>query len=128
MYAATTKDEGNAADGRFSTACKLLTPWRSFEAGLRYIDGYITVKSFLKNGADCLSLRHEGHTKTSNWRQKCHLNSCPSRLTNTRSFSWEPDIEKRLFGNPKKIARPQLRLLPQCQVVSEPTSPPLIAK
>jgi hypothetical protein len=26
MYAATTKDEGNAADGRFSTACKDLTP------------------------------------------------------------------------------------------------------
>jgi hypothetical protein len=25
MYAATTKDEGNAADGRFSTACKGLT-------------------------------------------------------------------------------------------------------
>jgi hypothetical protein len=25
MYAATTKDEGNAADGRFSTACILLT-------------------------------------------------------------------------------------------------------
>jgi hypothetical protein len=26
MYAATTKDKGNAADGRFSTACKDLTP------------------------------------------------------------------------------------------------------
>jgi len=26
MYAATTKDEGNAADGRFSTACVGLTP------------------------------------------------------------------------------------------------------
>ena len=26
MYAATTKDEGNAADGRFSTARKDLTP------------------------------------------------------------------------------------------------------
>jgi hypothetical protein len=26
MYAATTKDEGNAADGRFSTACKDSTP------------------------------------------------------------------------------------------------------
>ena len=25
MYAATTKDEGNAADGRFSTACLSLT-------------------------------------------------------------------------------------------------------
>jgi hypothetical protein len=25
MYAATTKDEGNAADGRFSTACLFLT-------------------------------------------------------------------------------------------------------
>jgi hypothetical protein len=25
MYAATTKDEGNAADGRFSTACSSLT-------------------------------------------------------------------------------------------------------
>ena len=27
MYAATTKDEGNAADGRFSTACKDLIPF-----------------------------------------------------------------------------------------------------
>jgi hypothetical protein len=26
MYAATMKDEGNAADGRFSTACKDVTP------------------------------------------------------------------------------------------------------
>jgi hypothetical protein len=26
MYAAMTKDEGNAADGRFSTACKDSTP------------------------------------------------------------------------------------------------------
>jgi len=26
MYAATTKDEGNAADGRFSTACEDFTP------------------------------------------------------------------------------------------------------
>ena len=26
MYAATTKDEGNAADGRFSTACLLYHP------------------------------------------------------------------------------------------------------
>jgi hypothetical protein len=25
MYAATTKDEGNAADGRFSTVCEDLT-------------------------------------------------------------------------------------------------------
>jgi hypothetical protein len=25
MYAATTKDEGNTADGRFSTACKTIT-------------------------------------------------------------------------------------------------------
>ena len=66
MYAATTKDEGNAADGRFSTACELLTPRRSFTAGLRYIDGYITVKSVLKNSEDTLRLRHEGHAKTSN--------------------------------------------------------------
>jgi hypothetical protein len=66
-------------------------------------------------------LRYEEHTKTSNWRQKCRLNFRPWKLTNTRSFSWEPDIERRLFGNPQKIARPQLRLLPQCQVVSEPT-------
>ena len=27
MYVATTKDEGNAADGRFSTACLDLTPY-----------------------------------------------------------------------------------------------------
>jgi len=27
MYAATTKDEGNAADGCFSTACQGGVPW-----------------------------------------------------------------------------------------------------
>jgi hypothetical protein len=30
MYAATTKDEGNAADGRFSTACNDSIPEFSF--------------------------------------------------------------------------------------------------
>ena len=28
MYAATTKDEGNAADGRFSAACLVKKPFR----------------------------------------------------------------------------------------------------
>jgi hypothetical protein len=36
MYAATTKDEGNAADGRFSTACKDLTPFLMTPSLTRY--------------------------------------------------------------------------------------------
>jgi hypothetical protein len=34
MYAATTKDEGNTADGRFSTACKTIT---FFPAGMEEV-------------------------------------------------------------------------------------------
>jgi len=39
MYAATTKDEGNAADGRFSTASKKLIP----ESGSLYPAFWITL-------------------------------------------------------------------------------------
>jgi hypothetical protein len=48
MYAATTKDEGNAADGRFSTACcgmTLLDPCGLTRAGRRRPTSVILVRT-----------------------------------------------------------------------------------
>ena len=56
MYAATTKDEGNAADGRFSTACKGL------------LSGELTIT---KNGVVCQPERPRG---------KCFLKTDFSRM------------------------------------------------
>jgi len=78
MYAATTRDKGNAADGRFSTACYRLDPAGHVPA--KWANRIEHGKIFIRRRAGCLQyfskpfVRHRKKKMINEYFRDCRKN------------------------------------------------------